>query len=172
MAATALTADFNSVDEVKKSIRMFFVGTTSGVEKPIAYSTSAGLSFSKDDVDTANKMDGDWGTTLGGKKSAELSAESFSAPSNTTGYGESDFYDAWNNDTPLYFKYVYVTVTEKAEGGTTVTEDLTKPYYTGRVKISSMELTSDNGDVCKYSVSGTSQGAVTKHAGTPAQTGE
>lgn len=153
---------FDSVSQVQKSIRMLYVGTTENAEKPIAYSTSASLSFSKDDVDTANKMDGTWGTSLGGKMSAEISADAFCAPSNTTGAGESDFFEAFIADTPLYFKYVYVNVTESASGGTTVEEDTTKPYYKGRLKVSSLELTSDNGDVCKYSASATSQGAVTK----------
>lgn len=151
---------FDSVAQVQKSIRMLFVGKEAGAEKPIAYSTSANLSFSKDTVDTANKMDGQWGTTLGGKMSAEISADAFCAPSNTTGAGETEFYDAFVADEPLFFKYCYVNVTECEEGGTEVEIDESKPMYTGRLKVNSLDLTSDNGDVCKYSASATSQGAV------------
>lgn len=152
---------FNTSQEVEKLVYMLYVGTEQGAVKPIAYSTSAGLNFSKDEIDTSNKMDGGWSSSMGGKKKAEISADSFCAPANTTGAHQTALYAAFVNDTPLYFKYVAVNVEEDADGlGTTVTEDLTKPYYTGRLKINSLNLTSDNGDVAKYSASAGSQGAV------------
>lgn len=160
---------FSTPEEVKNLSYMLFVGTAAASVIPIAYSTSASLNFSKDTIDTSNKMDAGWSSDLGGKKKAEISADAFCAPSNSTGMHQTALYEAFVADTPLYFKYCAVTVTEDEDGmGTTVAEDLTKPYYTGRLKIASLNLTSDNGDVAKYSASANSQGAVTQHGGSAA----
>ena len=156
-------ATYNTPNDIKKSMRILFLcETKTGTYNPIAYSTSDGLSFSKDDIDTSNKMDGSWASTLGGKMSAELSNEAFCAYKDGI-TGEVELYNAFINDTPLYFKYAYANVTYGEDGlSTEVVIDETKVMYTGMMKISSLELTSDNGDVCKYSVSGSSQGAVTQ----------
>ena len=154
-------ATYNTSEDVKKSMRMLFLcETASGTYQPIAYSTSDGLSFSKDNIDTSNKMDGDWASNLGGVKSAELSNEAFCAYKDGI-TGEVALFTAFNEDKALFFKYAYANVTYDEDGLATEIEiDNTKVMYTGMMKISSLELTSDNGDVCKYSVSGASQGAV------------
>lgn len=158
MAATT----FQTLIDIKKAQRMLFIGA-SGSEKPMAYATSAGLSFSADDIDVSNKADGGWATSMQGKKSAEISVDGIVAV-NSAMADEGTLFDAFKNGTSLSFKYVYVTITEGSDGKTTsVAEDTSKPYYTGSCVITSLELTSDNGDVCKYSASIKAQGAVTKH---------
>jgi len=157
--ATAVT--FNTLTDVKKAQRMLFIGD-SGSEMPMAYATSAGLSFSADDIDVSNKADGGWATSMQGKKSAEISVDGLVA-ANSTMADEGTLFNAFKNGTTLKFKYAYVTIAESSDGTqTTVNIDTTKPMYTGSCVITSLDLTSDNGDVCKYSASIKAQGAVVK----------
>lgn len=163
-------ASFNSIQNLSNVQRMLFVSTSAvptAATDAIAYSTSASISFSKDDIDISNKTDGNWAKSRAGKKSAELSVDALCAKSGV-GKGETDLFAAWKAGTSLYFKYAYITVTEQADGSTNIAIDTTRPAYTGVLLVSSLDLSSDNGDVCKYSCSANSQGKVTRVAGSPA----
>lgn len=159
----ARTGTFDSLEDILSKRRMLFVSATAITSTnittlaPIAYSTSAGLSLSADDIDVSNLTDGSWQTHLQGKKQGELSVESL--VSNVD--DEGTLWNAWEQDSDLYFWYGYVTITEDAAGvGTSVTADKTLPYYCGKLKITSLDDSSDNGDVPKFSMSASTQGEV------------
>lgn len=163
-----MATKFNSVENISPAQRMLFVSTSAvpvSASDAIAYTTAAGISFSADDIDISNKMDGNWGRTKKGKKTAELSVDALCAKKSAQYKGETELFDAWKAGTALYFRYSFITVTENADGSTDVNLDTTKPSYTGRLLISSLDLTSENGDVCKYSTSANSQGKVTRVPG-------
>jgi len=151
---------FITLNDISKKQRMLFLADSmSSLFNPIAYATSANLSFSADDVDVSNKMDGGWATSMQGKKSAEVSVDAL-CTYKTGLTSETELQSGWSSDKLYAFLYIMCSVEEQSDGSTKLKYDTSRPYYRGYMKLGSLELTSDNGDIAKFSVNGKSQGDI------------
>lgn len=123
---------------------------------PIAFSTSCGLSLSKETIDTANKMSGGWVSSLSGKKSWSASSEALL----TKKAGANSFdtlLAALNSSNPVSITYGV---------GTESTYDLASGWYTGKAHVTKLDQKADNGSNCTCSVELTGTGALTPTNGT------
>jgi Phage major tail protein 2. len=144
--------DYDSnVDLQKGDLLFVFIDN-----KPVAFSSSCGLSLSKDTIDTANKMSGGWVTSQSGKKSWTMSSEALLTKK--TGVLSFDaLFAAFNSSTPVEVVY----------GQATDTFDLSAGWYTGKAHITKLDQKADNGANCTSSVEFTGTGELVSNAVAP-----
>lgn len=124
--------------------------------KPIAFSSSCGLSLSKDTIDTANKMSGGWATSQSGKKSWSMSSEALL----TKKVGVLSFdtlMTSFNSSDPVDVVY----------GLASSTFDLQAGWYSGKAHITKIDQKADNGANCTCSVEFTGTGELAPNAVAP-----
>lgn len=132
---------------------------------PIAYGKDASMNIATEEVDISNKMmSGGWKGSLPGDKSFSITSESLLTQ--VTGQVSFDTLLAKQiADETVTFSMGQAKVTEKTPTGGKFELDTTKPYYTGTVMITSLDLKSTSGDIATCSSSFTGVGALVK--GTP-----
>ncbi|MEG1685814.1 MAG: hypothetical protein RR319_07720 [Bacteroides sp.] len=168
MATTAVPHDSSTdLENGKKGQLYLFIGGL-----PIAFASSCGLDVTTEELDIANKMCGDWGASLPGKKSFTLSSESLL----TRKEGLLSFDTLLAKQiagAPIEFFYGGAKVTGETNVGGIFEQDTTRQNYKGKVMITSLSLKSDNGQIASCSASFKGIGAlepvsgVTAPGGTP-----
>ena len=126
---------------------------TSEDRKPMAYGKDASLSISTEEIDVSNKMmSGGWKGALPGKKSFTVSSEALM----TQKADQESFPSLLRkqiNDETFPFVIGEAKVTDQSPTGGKFELDKTKPYYTGTVMITSLDVKSTDGDIATCSVS-------------------
>ena len=140
-----------------------FIFTGTGEEqKPIAYGKDATMNISTEEVDVSNKMmSGGWKGSLPGQKSYTVTSESLM----TNKEGQESFgslLDKQINDETFPFVMGEAKVSEKTPTGGKFELDKSKPYYTGTLMITSLDVKSTNGDIATCSSSFAGIGALVK----------
>jgi predicted secreted protein len=132
---------------------------------PIAYGKDATMNVTTEEIDISNKMmSGGWKGSLPGKKSFSITSESLM----THATGQESFDSLLNkqiNDETFPFVIGEAKVTEQTPTGGKFELDRTKPYYSGTVMITSLDVKSTDGDIATCSASFTGIGALVP--GTP-----
>lgn len=134
-------------------------------DNPIAYGKDATMNITTEEIDISNKMmSGGWKGSLPGKKSFSITSESLL----TQKQGQESFdslLDKQINDETFTFFMGEAKVTNQTPTGGEFVLDKTKPFYTGTIMITSLDLKSTDGDIASCSSSFTGVGALAK--GTP-----
>ena len=134
-------------------------------DSPIAYGKDATMNVTTEEIDISNKMmSGGWKGSLPGKKSFGITSESLM----TQAAGQESFDSLLNkqiNDETFPFVMGEAKVTEQTPTGGKFELDKTKPYYSGTVMITSLDVKSTDGDISTCSASFTGIGALVP--GTP-----
>ena len=136
-----------TIDEGAITVTVITSGLDAGQE-PIAYSTSASISFSADLRDVTTKDSLGWSQSLGGLKSFELSTDAlvdFDA--------DLDFQEFWNDYKDL--TEVTVRFAERATGGSS------ERYWQGNAYVTSLSMDAGVEENATYSVSFTGTGEAT-----------
>lgn len=130
---------------------------------PVAFATSAKLTVNTDMVDTTNMMSGDWKDEVPGTKSFSVSSEALLT--HKTGYVSADsLLDSQLNDSLLDFKFGEFTRTGDESTGYSYALDTTKVNYSGKIRITSMEMTGESSKLKKYTMNANGSGPLTKVA--------
>lgn len=134
-------------------------------DNPIAYGKDATMNITTEEIDISNKMmSGGWKGSLPGKKSFAITSESLL----TQKQGQESFdslLDKQINDETFTFFMGEAKVTNQTPTGGEFVLDKTKPFYTGTIMITSLDVKSTDGDISSCSSSFTGVGALVK--GTP-----
>lgn len=121
-------------------------------DQPVAYAKSAGLSVSSSETDISNKMLEAWDAALYGKLSFTISSDSlYTQKAGQLSY--DTLLDKLIERKTLSFFLGQVIKTEGTNTGGKFAKDLTKKNYTGTVMITSLDLTSDDGEIATCSTS-------------------
>lgn len=132
-------------------------------DQPIAYAKTASLSITAAEVDVSNKMiSGGWEASLYGKKGYTISCDSLY----TQKEGQLSYdalFDKMKNNQTVTFFLGQTKVTDATESGGKFEKDLTKRHYTGTAMITSLDLTSDDGEIATCSTSLKGVGALTSN---------
>ena len=143
----SIAAGTSTIDEGAITVTVITSGLDAGQE-PIAYSTSASISFSADLRDVTTKDSLGWSQSLGGLKSFELSTDAlvdFDA--------DLDFQEFWNDYKDL--TEVTVRFAERATGGSS------ERYWQGNAYVTSLSLDAGVEENATYSVSFTGTAVAT-----------
>lgn len=131
-------------------------------DKPIAYAKDASMSITTEEIDVSNKMmSGGWKGSLPGKKGFSISSESLLTRTD----GQVSFDSLLKKqiaDETIAFTMGEAKVTNQSGTGGEFALDKTKPYYTGIVMITSLDLKSTDGDISTCSASFTGVGALSE----------
>ncbi|MCH3994859.1 MAG: hypothetical protein LKE54_07400 [Prevotella sp.] len=127
----------------------------------VAFAKSAKITFTTATVDTTNKFDGDFGSAIAGKRSYTVETESL-----LTEKTEAESYHALMKaiiaGTPLPFVFGTMSYTKNADG--TISDpviDTSHPSYKGNVILTSLEITSEAGNVATNTLQATGSGPLT-----------
>lgn len=165
------TQNFRSDRDVKVGQLFLYEGAAATAEggnpaapdSIFAFATSAELTINTNMIDTSNKMDGDWESSLPGKKNYSISCNALCT--DKAGMLSADGHIKKQIESkPFKFWFGSVTKTEDEDGNLTFAKDTTKPYYTGIVNITSSTLTSEAGDLVKYQTQMQGTGALKQNA--------
>lgn len=164
MAGTKL----DSRKDVYRGEFFVFVGIESGntvEEVPIAFASTATLEVTTEEIDISNKMMGDWAGSLPGKKSYTVSSESLlTRKEGAVSYDTLLKAQIESKTLPFYFGEA--ASSDKDNFGGTFTPDKTKMNYTGEVMITSLSISSENGQIAKCSASFKGVGGLSQVPGT------
>ena len=156
-----MSVKLDSSTDILRGELMMFIG-----ELPIAFSSSAGLDVSVEEIDISNKMTGGWAGSLPGKKSYTLSCESFI----TRKEGAMSFdtlLEKVKEGTPVEFVFGSALADDQDNFGGTFKIDTTQTRYSGKVIITNLSVKSDNGQIATCSASFKGVGALKTVNGTP-----
>lgn len=161
----ATPVKLDSRQDIYRGQLMLFVD-----DNPLAFATTATLEISTEAVDISNKMMGGWAGNLPGRKSYTISSEALiTYKEGALSYGT--LIDKQINDETLSFKFAEGTADDADNFGGTFEPDTTKDSFSGEVMITSLSLTSEQGNIARVSISLTGIGGLTHTAGTPAGVG-
>ena len=133
-------------------------------ENPLAFEKSSKLTLNADEIDISNKTMGDWAASLMGKKSYTISSDALTTKK-TGAYSFSSLFDAYVAKTPIAFTLGQYKSSDADNYGGTFSVDTTEDSYSGKVIITSLEITSEAGNIVTCSASFKGFGALTKTAG-------
>lgn len=129
-------------------------------DSPIAYGKDATLNITTEEIDVSNKMmSGGWKGALPGKKSFSVTSESLL----TQAADQESFPSLLKkqiNDETFTFVIGEAKVTNQTATGGQFELDKSKPYYTGTIMITSLDVKSTDGDIATCSASFTGIGAL------------
>lgn len=145
MTATPIKHDSNT-DIVRGQLFLFLEGL------PVAFSTSASLETTTEEIDVSNKMMGDWAGSLPGKKSYTITSESLLTRLDGAMSYDTLLAKQIAGET-LSFGFGETLTTEKTNTGGKFTLDTSRMNYKGTVMITSLSLKSDNGQIASCSAS-------------------
>ena len=131
---------------------------------PVAFATTAKMTVSTDMVDTTNMMSGDWKDEVPGVKSFSVSSEAL-LTRKTGAVSASELLDDQLADELLDFQFGSFKRSGDETAGYTYALDATKDYYSGKIRITSMELNGESSKLKKYSMNANGCGPLTKTAG-------
>jgi len=134
--------------------------------EPIAFATSAKLTVTTEMVDTTNMMSGDWKDEVTGVKSFTTSSEALLSRKAGVVSAES-LLDSQLSDSLLDFVFGEYKRTGDETAGYTYDLDTTKTSYTGKIRITSLDLTGENSKLKKYTMNANGCGPLKKTAGVP-----
>ena len=124
---------------------------------PVAFATSAKLSINTDMVDTTNMMSGDWKDEVPGVKSFTVSSEALMT--HKEGAVSADkLVDNQIDDKLIDFQFGEFKRSGDETTGYTYALDTTKKSYSGKIRITSIELTGENSKLKKYSMNANGSG--------------
>lgn len=127
---------------------------------PIAYGKDATLNVTTEEIDVSNKMmSGGWKGSLPGKKSFTVTSESLY----TNKEGQESFPSLLKRqiaDETFDFVFGEAKVTNQTATGGEFELDKSKPYHTGTIMITSLDVKSTDGDIATCSASFTGVGAL------------
>ena len=155
----ATPVKLDSSADIYTGVLALFIG-----DNILAFEKSSKLSLSADEIDISNKTMGDWAGSLPGKKSFTISSDALTT-SKTGAYSVEQLFDAFNSKTPIEFSLAKPKSTDADNFGGTFTPDTTQTSYSGKVIITSLEITSETGNIVTCSASFKGFGALTKTAG-------
>ena len=134
---------------------------------PIAFGTSASMNTTTEEVDISNKMmSGNWKGSLPGQKSFSITSESLL----TQKTGQCSYDTLLKKqiaDETLEFFMGEAKVTNQTPTGGEFDLDKTKPYYTGTIMITSLDLQSEVNGIATCSASFAGVGALVPGEVTP-----
>ena len=136
-----------------------------GDGNPLAFEKSSKLTINADEIDISNKTMGDWTGSLVGKKSYTIASEALTTKK-TGAYSYDALFDAFVAKSPISFTFGHMASADSDNFGGTFTPDATKDSYTGKVIITSIEITSEAGNIVTCSANFKGFGALTKVKGT------
>ena len=131
---------------------------------PLAFATTATLEVTTEEIDISNKMMGDWSGSLPGRKSYTISSE---AKEDALSYGT--LLDKQINSQTLSFQFGEGKAEDADNFGGTFELDTTKDNFSGEVMITSLSLTSEQGNIARVTISLRGIGGLKHVAGTPAE---
>ena len=133
----------------------------------IAFGTSAKLTVNTDMLDTTNMMSGDWKDEAPGTKSFAVTSEALLTRKTQTTSAESLLHSQLT-DAQLDFVFGEFNRTGDEIAGYSYPLDTTKTSYTGKIRITSMELTGETTKLKKYTMSANGCGPLTEVPAVPA----
>ncbi len=120
--------------------------------KPIAFASNATLDMTTEEVDASNKMTGDWDSPLPGKNGYTASSESMM--SRKEGHMSVDtLMERWRKRQTVDFYFGSAKITEQTNQGGKFELDKTQKYYTGKMMITNLSITSQSGSLATSSAS-------------------
>ena len=119
---------------------------------PLAFATTATLEVTTEEIDISNKMMGGWSGSLPGRKSYTLSSEAL-VTKKTGAFSYGTLLNAQITDSTLGFQFSEASSADQDNFGGTFTPNNDADYYSGEVMITSLSLTSEQGNIAKLSVS-------------------
>lgn len=156
MPATKL----NSRDDIYRGQLMLFSD-----ENPLAFATTATLEITTEAIDISNKMMGDWAGSLPGRKSYTITSESLiTYKDGALSYGT--LVDKQISGATIPFKFAEGKASDADNFGGTFTADTTKDNFEGEVMITSISLTSEQGNIARATVNLQGIGSLTHNKGT------
>lgn len=158
-----------SVNYTKGDELMLFIN-----DAPVALATAHTLSLSTDEIDVANKDAGFYGATISGKRSWELSSDALYSyngipadggsgrPASSNGY--KTFFQLWESGEEVPVKWTdasnYDIKGISEYGGTPGMWNPDASYWSGKARVTSLELTANTGEIASFSATLTGQGAL------------
>lgn len=129
---------------------------------PIAYAKTHTLSLSSDSIDTSNKMDGNWKSSLAGKIGWSITSDCLI--SKTTGHlSAQTLAILMAKREPIELA---IGIPKEGLEGEKFTYDSTNTWYTGSATITSLDQKADAGAMCESSITLEGQGALKDSTGT------
>ena len=132
---------------------------------PLAFATTATLEVTTEEVDISNKMMGGWSGFLPGRKSYTISSESL-VTYLTGALSYSTLLDKQINDETIPFQFGEGKAEDADNFGGSFQLDDTKDSFSGEVMITSLSLTSEQGNIARLTVSLKGIGGLTHTPGT------
>lgn len=149
---TPIKLDSNT-DIVRGSLFLFLDS------QPLAFEKSSTLNLSVDAIDISNKTMGGWAGSAPGKKSFSISSEMLiTRKTGTMSY--DTLLEKVGTDSYLEFMFGDAKVTNRTNSGGEFELDNTKPFYKGSVWCNSLDLVSNDGELCTSSAAFTGTGAL------------
>lgn len=131
----------------------------------MAFATTATLEITTEAIDISNKMMGDWAGSLPGRKSYTISSEALiTYKEGALSYGT--LVDKQINGETIPFKFAEGTAVDADNFGGTFTPDATKDSFEGEVMITSLSLTSEQGNIARVTVNLQGIGGLVHNKGT------
>lgn len=161
----AVPVKHDSNTDIVRGQLFLFIG-----ELPVAFATSCSLEITTEEIDVSNKMMGDWGASLPGKKSFTVSSESLLTQMEGTMSFDALLAKQIAGET-LSFVFGEASVTEQTNTGGKFALDAEKRNYKGTVMITSLSLKSDNGQIASCSAQFKGIGALEPVDGNPPASG-
>lgn len=137
---------------------------------PLAFATTATLEVTTEEIDISNKMMGGWSGSLPGRKSYTLSTESL-VTKKAGAFSLETLLNAQLTDATLGFQLAEATSTDQDNFGGTFNPDEDNDYYSGEVMITSLSLTSEQGNIAKLTVSFKGIGGLSVNGEVPSGSG-
>lgn len=132
---------------------------------PLAFATTATLEVTTEEIDISNKMMGGWAGSLPGRKSYTISSEALiTYKSGATSY--ASLLDKQIDDETFPFQFGEGKATDADNFGGTFNLDATKDNFSGEVMITSLSVTSEQGNIARLTVNLKGIGGLTHTAGT------
>lgn len=123
-----------------------------GSGNPLAFATTATMEVTTEEIDISNKMMGGWSGSLPGRKSYTMSSEAL-VTKKQGAFSYQTLLNAQITDSTLGFQLAEATCADQDNFGGTFNPDEDNDYYSGEVMITSLSLTSEQGNIAKLSVS-------------------
>lgn len=143
MAATKL----DSRQDIYRGQLMLFADSN-----PLAFATTATMEVTTEEVDISNKMMGNWSGYLPGRKSYTISSEALiTYKEGALSY--ATLLDKQINDQTLPFQFGEGKAADADNFGGTFELDTTKDNFSGEVMITSLSLTSEQGNIARVTTS-------------------
>ena len=137
---------------------------------PLAFATTATLEVTTEEIDISNKMMGGWSGSLPGRKSYTLSTESL-VTKKAGAFSLETLLNAQLTDATLGFQLAEATGTDQDNFGGPFNPDEDNDYYSGEVMITSLSLTSEQGNIAKLTVSFKGIGGLSVNGEVPSGSG-